>query len=181
MNLDIKIPPPPPRPVNYRRLSLDRKCKTKSDNVIMVGLSLQKTPYGLGFFSIQCFLSNFYRCDLVYRGQAYTCLEQGYQCSKAKICHDDQAFDAILRSDWPADMKRLGGDIVTNNQWEKLKLEIMEDLVFCKFKQNEILFNCLLNTRPHNLIECIFIFLTSMIRLILYKDYPNLFCLFLLW
>ena len=46
-------------PLNVRRLSLLKKCKTIANNVIMVGPSLQKTPYGLAFFSIQSFLSNF--------------------------------------------------------------------------------------------------------------------------
>ena len=67
---------------------------------------------------------------------------------------DEEAFNAILRTDRPAKMKKIGGDIVTNEKWEQVKLEIMEELVFCKFQQNKILFNCLLNTRPHNLIEC---------------------------
>ena len=37
-------------------------------------------------------------------------------------------------------MKRLGGEIVTTEKWEKIKLEVMEDLVFCKFRQNKTLF-----------------------------------------
>ena len=143
-----------PPPVNHRRLSLFQKCRRKSDNVIMVGPSLQKTPFGLGFFSIHCFLSNFHHCDINFEGQSYTCLEQGYQCIKAKVCKDEKALTEIMKCKRPADMKRLGADIVTNERWECIKLEVMEELVFCKFRQNKVLYNCLLNTRPHNLIEC---------------------------
>ena len=141
-------------PVNYRRMTLSQRCHTLSDNVVMVGPSLQKTPYGLGFFSIKCFLSNFYPCSFTFDGQVYSCVEQGYQCIKAKICLDEVAFHDILKSSLAGDMKRIGGNIRTNERWERLKLQVMEDLIFCKFRQNRTLYNCLLNTRPLDLIEC---------------------------
>ena len=141
-------------PLNSRLLSLHQKCRHRSTNVIRVGPSLKKTQYGLGFFSLYCFLSNFYRCNILYRGQDYTCLEQGYQCIKARENGDERAFHDILKMTSPADMKQRGAEIVVNERWDRIKLEVMEDLVFCKFRQNLTLYNCLLNTRPHNLIEC---------------------------
>ena len=141
-------------PVNHRRLTTVQKCHTKSNSVIMVGPSLQKTPFGLGFFSLNCFLSNFFKCDFVFNGQPYSCVEQGYQCTKAKICGDEKAYHEILKCTLPTDMKRIGGSILTTEKWERLKLEVMEDLIFCKFRQNQTLYNCLINTRPLNLIEC---------------------------
>ena len=143
-----------PSPINVRRLTIFQKCRRKSENVIMVGPSLQKTPYGLGFFSIYSFLSNFHKCDIIHRNQRYSCLEQGYQCIKARLNNDEDAYQYILNATQPSDMKRRGDRIVTNEAWEKIKLDVMEELVFCKFKQNKILYNCLMNTRHHNLIEC---------------------------
>ena len=38
--------------------------------------------------------------------------------------------------------------------WHKMKLEVMKELLFCKFRQNRDLYFKLLNTRPHALFEC---------------------------
>ena len=37
--------------------------------------------------------------------------------------------------------------------WQEHKLEVMEDLLFCKFQQNKQLYYMLMNTRPWELIE----------------------------
>ena len=50
-------------------------------------------------------------------------------------------------------MKREGAKIETTAYGEANKLEVMEDLLFCKFKQNKQLYYSLLNTRPLKLIE----------------------------
>ena len=144
----IKNPPP-----NTRRMSLFLKCTTSAQNVIMVGPSMQKTPYGLAFFSFQSFLSNFYKCDIFFRGNHYTSVEQGYQCIKAKLYGDTVAFDEIYRASSPAFMKQRGKSIKTDQKWDEIKLRVMEDLLFAKFRQNKQLYYSLLNTRPLNLIE----------------------------
>ena len=140
-------------PKNAHELSFYRKCRTTSSATIMVGLSLQKTPFGLAFFSHQCFLSNFYNCRIRFRNQTFTCLEQGYQCTKAEICDNWLAYDEILNMSLQADMKKKGAQIVTTAYWEAHKLKVMEELLFCKFRQNKQLYYSLLNTRPLNLIE----------------------------
>ena len=139
-------------PVNEAILSKELKCRTNSGRAIMVGPSLQKTPFGLAFYSIKSFLSNFYRCEIKFRGRTYSCLEQAYQCTKA-LLNDDSAFDRIFRSNSPAQMKKWGSLITVNEHWENHKLQIMEDLLLCKFEQNKQLYYSLLNTRPHFLIE----------------------------
>ena len=50
-------------------------------------------------------------------------------------------------------MKREGAKIKTTAFWEAHKLEVMEDLLFCKFKQNKQLYYSLLNTHPLKLLE----------------------------
>ena len=139
-------------PLNKRILTIHEKRRTNSGRVIMVGPSLQKTPYGLAFYSSDCFLSNFYKCNLTFREISYTCLEQAYQCTKA-LLNDRSAFDEIYEATSQAEMKRLGKLIQTNDNWEKHKLQIMEDLLYCKFEQNKQLYYSLLNTRPMLLIE----------------------------
>ena len=140
-------------PLNTRRLSLLQKCTTNSSKAIMVGPSLQKTPLGLAFYSRKCFLSNFYRCSFHFKGQSYTCSEQAYQGVKAKIYRDEQAFTEIKNTDSPALMKRIGGQVQTCEHWERVKLQVMEDILTAKFSQIKELYYSLLNTRPLELIE----------------------------
>ena len=51
------------------------------------------------------------------------------------------ALNEILGSDQPDEMKRIGGRIVTTEKWDEIKMEVMEELVFCKFRQNRTLFH----------------------------------------
>ena len=146
----VKTPPPPQ---NTCRLSLSQRCRTTSSETIMVGPALQKTPRGLAFYSHLSFLSNFHKCKICFRNQTFSCLEQGYQCTKAELSDDWEAYDNILKMTLPADQKRAGARIVTTAFWEAHKLEVMEDLLFCKFSQNKQLYYSLLNTRPLGLIE----------------------------
>ena len=141
------------KPDNMRHQSLSQKCRTNSPRVIMVGPSLQKTPFGLAFYSVGCFLSNFFPCGIYFRDQSFTSLEQGYQCTKADICEDKRAYQAILKAETPSLMKSIGSQIQTNSLWEEIKIRVMEDLVYAKFKQNRQLYYSLMNTRPMNLIE----------------------------
>ena len=135
---EIKYPPK-----NRRRLSLSDKCTRKAEKIIMVGPSLQKTKLGLAF------LSNFYPCEIYFRGQLYTSLEQAYQGTKAKVYKDDAAFEAILKASTQTRIKGIGGQIVVDRYWDELKLQIMHDLVLSEFKQNKKLYYSLLKV-THN-------------------------------
>ena len=130
-----------------------RKCTTKSEKVTMVGPSLQRTIRGLAFCSAGCFLSNFYVCNISYRGENYCCLEQGYQATKARICNDLEALKIIMENTDQVLIKRTGGRISRNQEWERSKMRVMEELLFCKFRQNQRIYYLLLNTRPLYLIE----------------------------
>ena len=141
-------------PNNDIDLSLAEKARTRAQHVVMVGHSLQKLNYGLGFFSSNCFLSNFFECEVVCRNVSYRTLEHGYQARKAEICRDERAYHEIRRARFPAEAKRVGGRIKTTVEWDRQKLDVMVELLFCKFRQNRTLYFQLLNTRPHDLFEC---------------------------
>ena len=134
-------------------LMLPMKAITCVINVVYVSPSLQKLDYGLGFFSTNCFLSN-YECEVVCRNVPYRTLEHGYQARKTEICRDRRAYQEVMRSLWPADAKRAGGCIIETDDWVNQKLNVMEELLFCKFRQNRALYYQLLNTCPHDLFEC---------------------------
>ena len=50
-------------------------------------------------------------------------------------------------------MKHRGKSIQIGENWNEIKLRVMEDLVFAKFRQNKCIYYSLLNTRPMDLIE----------------------------
>ena len=135
-------------------LILPEKAITHALNVVYVSPSLQRLDYGLGFFSTNCFFSNFFECDLVYRNVPYRTVEHGYQARKAEICRDNRAYHEIMRSQKPAGAKRAGALITETEDWLNQKLNVMEELLFCKFRQNKVLYSQLLNTQPHDLFEC---------------------------
>ena len=162
MNVD-KIPPIylpdenptiPLEPLNVRRLTIFEKCRKIAENAIKIGTSMQKTSLGLGFFSAGCFLSNFYKCTVNHKGIAYKSVKHGDQGTKAKICHAPGIHACILSVDSPALAKIYAKEIFVTDEWERIKLDIMRELLFCKYRQNRDMYFKLLNTRPHNLLEC---------------------------
>ena len=78
---------------------------------------------------------------------------QAYQGVKAKIYRDEQAFTEIINTDSLALMKRIGGRVQTCEHWERVKLQVTEDILTAKFSQMKELYYSLLNTRPLELIE----------------------------
>ena len=57
-----------PPPIRKSEMTYFDKCKTKAERFHMVGPSLQRTVKGLAFCSAARFLSNFYLCEIRYRG-----------------------------------------------------------------------------------------------------------------
>ena len=144
----------PKTPPKFRRdLSLERKCKWKAEKAVIIGPSLQKTVRGLAFSSANCFLSNFFPCTVFYRGSKFSCTEQGYQFMKAKIHLNEKAMKEIMEARTPLDMKRAGETVITDERWERDKFNVMEELLWAKFRQNKELYFLLMNTRPYDLIE----------------------------
>ena len=102
-----------------------------------ISTGLQKTPWGLLFFSAGCFLSNFYSCIVNYQGHSFKSLEQGYQAIMAKTCNQPEIFKAIMETHSPALAKEKTKRMIKTQQWEDMKLTVMRELLFCKFRQNK--------------------------------------------
>ena len=140
--------------VRNPQVTVSDKARTRAEYVIIVSPSLQKLEYGLGFFRAKCFLSNFYECKITCRNVTYKTVEQGYQAIKADVCRNERAYHDIMNSRFPSEAKRFGGWVKATPRWNGIKLEVMEELLFCKFRQHKNLYYQLLNTRPHDLFEC---------------------------
>ena len=144
-----------PEPLlNIRRLTVYARARKTSEKAIEVGTGLQKTPWGLLFFSAGCFLSNFFRCSVNYQGHSFKSVEQGYQAIMAKTCQQPEIFASIMATNSAALAKLKTKRMKRTQVWENMKLDVMLELLLCKFRQNKGLFFKLINTRPHPLYEC---------------------------
>ena len=72
----------------------------------------------------------------------------------AKKCNRQDIFTAIMGTDSPSVAKEKTKKMVRTPEWEDIKIDVMRDLLFCKFRQNKNLYFKLLNMRPHALYEC---------------------------
>lgn len=97
------------------------------------------------------FLSNFYGpISIVYDGELYCSAEHAFQAAK---CEDDFEKEAIKNCDSPGKAKKLGRRAKLVHNWEKIKLQVMYDIVKRKFLQNPDLAVKLLETKQRKLIE----------------------------
>ena len=59
-----------------------------------------------------------------------------------------------MGTDSPSVAQEKTKKMVRTPEWEDIKIDVMRDLLFCKFRQNKNLYFKLLNTRRHALYEC---------------------------
>jgi hypothetical protein len=94
------------------------------------------------------FLSNFYHCDIFYFGQYYSSTENAYQAAKTKDLEIRSTFSILT----PNQAKRQGKKLKLRDDWESVKVKIMEEILRLKFNQEKFK-NLLLNTEDEYLIE----------------------------
>jgi ribA/ribD-fused uncharacterized protein len=96
------------------------------------------------------FLSNFWPAVVRYEGSVYPSVEHAYQAAKTL---DLSAREAIRVRTSPGEAKRMGKSLVLREDWEQIRLEIMEDLVRQKFRNSKDLTTLLLATADRPLQE----------------------------
>jgi ribA/ribD-fused uncharacterized protein len=97
--------------------------------------SLQKSMEIKGFFNQYRFLSNFYPSRIYYIGVWYPTAEHAYQCQKPKNNSDrsQMIVESIVKDITTAEIKAWGSSIELRDDWEDVKLRIMEEIVSEKF------------------------------------------------
>lgn len=95
------------------------------------------------------FLSNFYECPVIYDGLKYNSSEAAYQAQKV-INPDDKVVFCKLT---PEQSKKFSRVIEIRDDWDNIKEEIMQNIVYNKFKQNTELHKKLIETYPKHLYE----------------------------
>ena len=97
------------------------------------------------------FLSNFYLCNINYCGFVFPSLENAYQASKYggdDVVSVYQEFTSFT----PGKAKRKGQKLLYRNDWEDVKISVMETLLRIKFSQLDLM-QKLLATGENILIE----------------------------
>ena len=100
-------------------------------------------------------LSNWYSCEVNYKGHTFNSVEQGYQWSKATFANDVTAARNLLYTTDPREAKDLGMNVqgLQYADWNSEKDTIMRELVTIKFTDNIDLKNELLGTGDLKLAE----------------------------
>ena len=101
------------------------------------------------FFGEYRFLSNFYPCKIVLDNIEFPSVEHAYVASKSLDENFRREVASIAK---PGDVKKIGKKVKLREDWESVKLFIMEYLVRQKFS-NDPLKTKLIYTYPRELIE----------------------------
>ncbi len=104
----------------------------------------------VSFSGDHAFLSNFYSAPVEYNGCTYKTSEHAYQAAKTVFGYD---HDRIAGTRTPGNAKREGRKIQCRMDWEEVKFDIMGEIVYAKFLQNEDLKEKLLATGNAFLVE----------------------------
>lgn len=78
------------------------------------------------------FLSNFYPAPVIYEGITYQNSEAAFQAAKCANPANRVQFSYLN----PSDAKKLGRRVQLRKDWEDMKVEVMWNVVHCKFEQN---------------------------------------------
>ena len=97
------------------------------------------------------FLSNFYPVEVEYNGILYPSVEHAYQAQKT--LNEDIRLDfSKINKDRACDAKKKSYSIKKREDWDIIKLSIMKDLLFIKFRETPLK-EMLLSTDNAILIE----------------------------
>lgn len=102
-----------------------------------------------GFKNKYTFLSNFYPVKVEYKGIIYDNAESAYQAQKCKNVNDKAKFIGIDG----ATAKKLGRNIEVIDGWDSFKHQIMFEIVYQKFIQNDSIAERLIATGKEMIIE----------------------------
>ena len=96
------------------------------------------------------FLSNFYLCPVEYRGVKLVSSEHGFMMMKT---HDPKEKEEIITAPTPGAAKRMGRQCTLRPDWEKIKVQVMTEVVTAKFQQNPELMERLQATGTQMIVE----------------------------
>lgn len=116
----------------------------------MVGLEEEQAMPINSFSGAFGFLSNFYPCQVLYEGLFYPSAEHAYQAGKTLV-HQERI--GVKNAKTPGKAKRMGRKLELRDDWEEVKLSVMDMVVRSKFRPDSGLADKLVETYPNELVE----------------------------
>lgn len=114
---------------------------------------MKRVKDGIAFRGRECYLSNFYPCELLIDKELYVSVEQYYQYIKSPTCGDNDRARKVLGTDDLLQAKILGDSCTDKDEWNQNKVYVMFKSMFYKFAQNEELAYKLFSTEKLRLYE----------------------------
>lgn len=103
-----------------------------------------------GFFKQYRFLSNFHVADVEFEGIVYPSTEHAFQAAKTLNIEERKK---VAAAPTPKESKYLGRRLKLREDWEEVRISVMEAVCRDKFTRHEILKACLLATGESYLEE----------------------------
>lgn len=94
------------------------------------------------------FLSNFYPTDITYNGLTFKSSEAAFQASKTLDEEERKKFCNLS----PDEAKSLGYHVKLRSDWNRIKINVMEEILMVKFSNPELK-KMLLETKNEILVE----------------------------
>ena len=92
--------------------------------------------------------TNWYPCNVKFKGHHFESSEQAYQWAKADYCKDAAAAEKLLYATSPREAKDFGAEVegLMESDWDQMKNSVMEQILRIKFTDNVELkkVNCVL-------------------------------------
>lgn len=80
-------------------------------------------------------LSNFYITDIEYDGIIYKSSEHAFQAAKSS---DKEVREWVGQANTPAEAKKRGRKVVKRDDWEDIRIEVMEEILINKFSKRPL-------------------------------------------
>jgi len=106
-------------------------------------------------FFLKEWLSNFRGCNIISNGKSFNNTEQMFMYYKAVFFKDFEIAEKILKTPLPYKAKALGRKVknYVDEDWSKVRYDVMVKANLCKYQQNEDLRIKLLETGDKILVE----------------------------
>ena len=116
-------------------------------------VKIRLTEAGFCFSGPSAYLSHMYRAPFVYQETPYSSVEQGYHHIHAEVEGELELAAKIMKIHDGYDLKDAAANLPRSEKWAAMAPGKVWELNEAKFGQNPDLFQQLLDTAPHKLIE----------------------------
>ncbi len=99
--------------------------------------------------------SNWDESPFDYLGVRFNCGEQAMMYEKAMLFDDTEIAEKILQTSNPSEQKKLGKKVKNFDSkiWDEMKVQIVKEILKCKFSQNRKHYEELMRYKGHEFVE----------------------------